>query len=247
MGRRQIVLIHGFTQNAASYRGLSETLFSPYELHIAELPGHGDKEPLVPGQDSRDVALEISSFYGKSVYVGYSMGARIALRIALEHPGSVAGLVLISATAGIQDQDERLQRRLDDERLAKHIREVPVEVFIKEWLAGPLFAHLTPEETGLKERCQNNGDKMASALLALGQGNEEPMWDLLPNLAKNNIPVLILVGANDEKYVEIGRRLHKKIGAISQLDIIDNCGHSVLAEQPIKAAELIMSFIAKYL
>ena len=48
---------------------------------------------------------------GRAVYVGYSMGGRVALHAALRHPDAVERLVLIGATAGIDDADERAATR----------------------------------------------------------------------------------------------------------------------------------------
>ena len=92
---------------------------------------------------------------GTGTYVGYSMGGRVSLHAALAHPDAVERLVLIGATAGIDDPDERAARREADDRLADHIEAVGVPAFIDEWLANPLFAGLT-EATALRsDRLRN--------------------------------------------------------------------------------------------
>ena len=71
------------------------------------------------------------------------MGGRCACTLALAHPDAVERLVLIGATAGIDDPVERAARRAADEALADHLdRRSASPPFLDEWLAQPLFAGL---------------------------------------------------------------------------------------------------------
>ena len=79
---------------------------------------------------------------GPATFIGYSMGARLCLHLALSHPDSVERLVLIGGTAGIAAAEERAERRRQDERLADRILDVGVESFLGEWLASDMFAAL---------------------------------------------------------------------------------------------------------
>ena len=54
----------------------------------------------------------------RAAWLGYSMGGRYALHVALRHPELVRRLVLVSATGGIDDPAERAARREGDEALA---------------------------------------------------------------------------------------------------------------------------------
>ena len=65
-----------------------------------------------------------------AVWLGYSMGGRFALNVALRHPGQVRRLVLVSATAGIDDPEERAARRRADEDLAGRIGTEGVAAFV---------------------------------------------------------------------------------------------------------------------
>jgi len=245
MDKQQIVLLHGFTQNGDVYDDFKEKLSGTCRVFTPHLPGHGGEPPLQPGLGSKEVALRLSGVYGRSIYMGYSMGARTALRVALEHRESVAGLILVSATAGISDDEERRKRHLDDMALAEHIKATPLKDFLREWLSGPLFANLNQDEAALEKRLHNNPNDMADILLTLGLGAEEPMWSLLPELGSSSIPVLILVGANDEKYLKIGHQLRLGIGESAELKVIDDCGHFVIGERPEEVIKLITPFIAK--
>ncbi len=117
---------------------------------------------------------------------------------------SVERLVLIGATAGIDDDDERADRRRADELLADHIEAIGVEAFIDEWLSTPLFARLTPSNDQRGDRLRNTAAGLASSLRSTGTGTQTPLWDRLGEI---EAPVLVLVGEEDAKFRALGERL----------------------------------------
>src|SRR6202011_6209711 len=88
-------------------------------------------------------------------YVGYSMGGRLSLHLALERPDLVERLVLVGATAGLASPADRAARRAADEALAGRLAAEGVEAFVDWWLAQPLFAHLQAEAAGREDRLTN--------------------------------------------------------------------------------------------
>ncbi len=236
-GSRRLVLAHGFTQTARSWDAFREVLGkrSPsVELFAVDLPGHGDAPPPADS-DLWASARRLVEAGGVGTYVGYSMGGRVALHAALAHPAAVERLVLIGATAGIDDPAERAARRRADDRLADHIEEVGVATFIDEWLANPLFAGLT-EQTALRsDRLRNEASGLAASLRATGTGTQTPLWDRLREI---ECPVLVLVGERDAKFTELGRRLVDAI-ADAELVVVPKAGHSVHLEQPDVTADAI--------
>jgi pimeloyl-ACP methyl ester carboxylesterase len=86
------------------------------------MPGHGNSPDATRALPV--CADDIVHSIGPATYVGYSFGARIALHIALQHPQLCERLVLISGTAGIEDDNARAERRQDDELLGEYIQEM---------------------------------------------------------------------------------------------------------------------------
>ena len=134
------------------------------------------------------------------------MGGRLALHAALAMPERVERLVLVSASAGIEDAGERERRREADEALAREIEGHDIEWFVERWRAVPLFAGDPPwvvEEVARDER-RCTPATLAACLRAFGPGTMTPVWDRLGELA---MPVTVLAGERDEQYVAAGRRL----------------------------------------
>ncbi len=242
-GGSRLILAHGFTQTArswATFEGVLADRLPGVETLAIDLPGHGDAAP--PADlDLWASADRLVAEAGVGTYVGYSMGGRVALHAALTAPDAVRRLVLIGATAGIDDDDERTARRVADERLADHIEAVGVPTFIDEWLGNALFAGLTDDTALRSDRLRNSAVGLAASLRSTGTGTQTPLWDRLGDIA---CPVLVLVGEHDAKFTELGRRLVDGLPA-AELVVIPDAGHSVHLEQPEATAASLASWLAR--
>src|SRR4051812_34837197 len=188
----RLVFVHGFTQTPASWGPVAERVDPP------------TRSVAVPaGPDFVTVALALGD--GAATYVGYSQGGRLCLQLALDRPEVVQRLVLVSASPGIADAAERAARRDADERLAQEVERDGVDAFLAHWLAQPLFATLPPDQAGLDERLAHNTVAgLTWQLRVLGQGAQPSNWERLGEL---RVPVLLIVGGLDRKYVDIARRM----------------------------------------
>jgi 2-succinyl-6-hydroxy-2,4-cyclohexadiene-1-carboxylate synthase len=231
----RLVLVHGFTQTGACWAPVVARLDGNHELLVVDAPGHGGSDDV--RTDLWAGADRLVATGGRAVYVGYSMGGRLALHAALGHPEAVEGLVLVGATAGIDDPAERARRRADDERLADHLEAIGVERFVDEWLARPLFAGLRPEVACRSARLTNTVEGLASSLRLAGTGSQDDLWLRLHELGP--LPVLVVAGADDEKYAESGRRLAAGIGPTAAFVAVPRAGHSVHLEQPAAFVDVV--------
>ena len=239
-GRGQrLVFVHGFTQTGRSWRPIAERFAEAYEVVLVDAPGHGGSADIEV--DLAAGAELLGSTGGRATYLGYSMGGRLALHLALARPDLVERLVLIGATAGIDDPDERAARRRADEELATTIERDGVPAFIDRWLQNPLFARLPADAAALAERRRNSVSGLASSLRLAGTGAQEPSWDRLHALA---MPVLVLAGEHDEKFRALGERLATSIGANARFEIVPGAGHPAHLERPDAVAGQVERFLA---
>ena len=188
------MLVHGFTQTLRVWAPVAERLAGRFEVVRVDLPGHGGSGGVRAGFE--EAAGLVGEAGGAGVYVGYSLGGRLCLRLALERPDLVRRLVLIGASPGIADPGQREARRDADEALARRIERDGVAVFLDAWLAGPLFSSLPVEAAGREERLANTAEGLAYALRRLGTGVQEPLWDRLGELRP---PVLLMAGELDRQ------------------------------------------------
>ncbi|HET7489206.1 MAG TPA: alpha/beta fold hydrolase [Acidimicrobiales bacterium] len=236
----RLVLVHGFTQTGRSWAPVLPLLPADVEVVTPDLPGHGTRADV--RADLAEAARLVGEDGGRATYVGYSMGGRVALTLALEQPDLVERLVLVSASAGIEDDDDRTARREADDELAAAIEAEGVDAFLEEWLAQPLFASLPRERAGLEARRENTAAGLASALRLLGQGSMEPQWRRLFNL---RMPVLVVAGELDEAYCVQAVHLGGWMGEVATLALVPGAGHACHLEQPGRFAALLTSFLAE--
>ena len=235
----RLVFIHGFTQTRHTWQDVTKNLSSQFEVVLVDAPNHGDSSDISLNLETgANAIVEVGQ---SATYVGYSMGARLCLTAALAHPQQVKRLILISGTAGIENKDERLARVVSDEELAMRIEQNGVTNFIDLWLALPIFSGLTTLNNQREIRLCNTATALASSLRLCGAGKQQPTWSRLKELT---MPVLIVAGENDKKFVELAQRLTTAIGDNAKLQIIEKSGHTPHLEQPQRFLDVVNEFLA---
>jgi 2-succinyl-6-hydroxy-2,4-cyclohexadiene-1-carboxylate synthase len=235
----RLVLLHGFTQTRRCWGPVAEALAADHEVVAVDAPGHGGSSDIAAGLT--DGAPLIVDQGGEATYLGYSMGARYALHVALARPDQVRGLVLLGGTAGIEDADERAARRAQDARTATRLREQGLEAFLDGWLEQPLFAGLPPERAFRAERLENTVEGLAASLSLAGTGAQEPRWHDLDRLS---MPVLVLAGAEDPKFAALAERMADAIGDNATLDLVPGAGHAAHLEHPDRFLAVLRPWLA---
>jgi 2-succinyl-6-hydroxy-2,4-cyclohexadiene-1-carboxylate synthase len=241
----RLVMAHGFTQTGRVWGSIDDSLATDHRVVRVDMPGHAGSSSVRVGLV--DGALALGAAGGPAAYLGYSMGARFCLHLALARPDLVESLVLISGTAGIDDATERQKRRESDGALADELdpatgdgAALPVETFVRRWLDGPLFAGVSPEANGFDQRLRNTGPGLASSLRLAGTGAQRPLWALLGRLS---MPVLIISGARDEKFTALGSRMAEAIGPNATRAVVPDAGHAPHLQRPDEVTTLVRAHL----
>jgi 2-succinyl-6-hydroxy-2,4-cyclohexadiene-1-carboxylate synthase len=232
-----IVFLHGFTHTGRSWDPVIAELGQRYRAMAPDIRGHGlagDRRPVGFPECVSDVLAQAPERFSLA---GYSMGARLALHLALSAPQRLQRLVLIGGTAGIADDVERADRRRNDEALAAQLEAATIEQFARRWGEQPLLRGQPPSvaEAAHADRLRNRPAGLAAALRGLGTGVMEPLWGRLVEL---RMPTTVIVGERDARFRKLGERLVAGLPD-AELVVVPVTGHAVHLEAPALVAACV--------
>jgi 2-succinyl-6-hydroxy-2,4-cyclohexadiene-1-carboxylate synthase len=227
-----VLFIPGFMQRGDAWRPVAELLRERYPSVVLDHREHSF--------EGRVAEIAGAAEEG-AVVVGYSLGGRIGMRAVLRDPGRYAGLVTVSATAGLDDPALRSARAEADDRLAAWMEAAPIEDIVSVWERQPLFADQSESliEQQREGRLSHDPRALAMVLRTAGQGVLEPVWHELLTL---DLPVLAIAGARDEGYVAAAERI-ADIAPRGRAAIVADAGHAPQLQQPEDVAALIAEFL----
>jgi len=248
-----ILFLHGFMGDRLEFKTAIAVLSEQFYCVAIDLQGHGQTEAIDRDNDHDDyyTIQSTANFVIKFLdllrlercfLVGYSMGGRVALYLALYFPQYFHRVVLESASAGLRSIKERSDRLAKDRQLAAKLETSDFRLFLENWYQQPIFATLRSHPDFpqlLAQRLNNSPAQLAKSLRNLSTGMQPSLWELL---SENEIPLLLIVGDLDLKFVQINRQM-QSLCKQAQLEIMPSCGHNIHFENPIVFIEKVQSFL----
>lgn len=252
--RAPIVLLHGFAGDGTAWAGVRKELRALGPTLTVDLIGHGQspapddwrRYTMAACLDDLEAVMQGLGLTD-AWWLGYSMGGRVALQLAVHKPHLVRGLVLESATAGITDPEERAARVEGDRSLARAILEEGMAAFVDRWLDLPMFDRLRalPDRAFQAERerrLRQRPEGLARSLEGMGAGAMAPVWDRLGEI---EAPVLAVVGDEDERFCDLARRITTAIPG-SRMYRVPQAGHAPHSEKPRAFLSAVTPFIREH-
>jgi len=246
-----LIALHGFTGTGRDFAPLAASLRRQAMTVMPDLLGHGQSDaPAEPDryrleQAVRDV-LAVANGLGLGSFdlLGYSMGGRIAMRVALAAPERVHRLVLESASPGIRDPEERRRRQAADEDLARSIERDGLPAFVERWLGQDLFRSLRQlparrYEALRQEKLGQRPEGLAASLRGGGAGVDPDVWSALGAIRQR---VLLIGGMEDQKYLGILQQMADALPD-ARLVRVPRVGHTVHLERPRLFADYVGEFL----
>ncbi|MDP3047781.1 MAG: alpha/beta hydrolase [Chloroflexota bacterium] len=227
-----VVFIHGAGGNRLLWGSQLRGLSSAQRVVALDLPGHGRSDG--PGMATigsyAEVAAEVLGRLGSAaVLVGHSMGGGVALQLALEWPGLVAGLVLLGTGGRLRVAPSLLGGLQDDFGGAV------------EAITGLAFA--TATASAIRKRGEGALLAAGPATL-LGDFQACDSFDVLARLGEIHFPCLVICGAEDRLTpVKYSESLARGIPG-ARLQVIPSAGHMAMLEEPAAVSQSIFSFVS---
>ena len=246
-----ILLLHGFSGDKSTWHDLCPAFQGDYQVIAIDLPGHGasgkpaDSSAYQMERVAGDIICLLDRLSLDGVHIlGYSMGGRLALYLALHYSAPFQSLILESASPGLDDPQERNQRRRLDNQLANKIEMKGIEWFVDYWQRLPIWdsqrvlcADLLRQQR--LQRLRNDPHGLANSLRGMGAGAQPNLWQQLPQLS---VPTLLLAGEHDQKFRAVNQQLASLIPR-ARLAVVSGAGHNTHLEQPHAFRQQVHSFL----
>ncbi|XP_072992961.1 protein PHYLLO, chloroplastic isoform X2 [Typha latifolia] len=270
--RKVVIFLHGFLGASQDWIPIMKAL-SPYARTISvDLPGHGESlmQWHIDGISKEEFKISIEFVAGVLIklisditdggviLVGYSMGARIALHMALKYTEKVNGAVIISGSPGLKDEARRRIRNAQDKSRACFLLSYGFHCFLDSWYSGNIWRSIREHphfESIRSNRAKHNDVKtLAKVLCDSSIGQQRSLWEDLKHSEK---PLLFIVGEQDIKFREIAQQMCREIKGKSEGEgynqrekfcekiIVPDCGHAVHLENPLAVINAVRKFLTK--
>ncbi|RKX27344.1 MAG: 2-succinyl-6-hydroxy-2,4-cyclohexadiene-1-carboxylate synthase [Candidatus Zixiibacteriota bacterium] len=251
-----ILYLHGFLGCKNDWNGITKPVDSEVDpgrtAHLlVDLPGHGsslslDDDSYRMEECARHIVKLLDSLHiDNCSVIGYSMGGRLALYLAVHHPEWFDRFVIESGSPGLQTKSERAERIASDERLVDSLINDDFGSFLTDWYNQPLFASVDKSSDRFQRMMEHRGEcdtrGLVRSLQRMGTGVQPSLWGDLKNV---DSPILFVAGEQDAKF----RLLAEEMADLcpnGQVAIIDGAGHNTHFDRPAEFAEQAAKFLTR--
>ncbi|MCA8061400.1 alpha/beta hydrolase [Burkholderia sp. AU38729] len=257
-----VVLLHGFPETSYAWRHQIPVLARTYRVIAPDLRGYGETDKPASGYDKRNMALDIIRLLDalgieKVVLVGHDRGARVATRLAKDHPERVDRLVVmdnVPTRIVAENMSPKTARAywfflfhlvVDlPETLIAGNEEAWLRHFFSDWCYNPHTIEGTDFETYVKAYKRPGAVRGAmSDYRANAQDVEQDQADADIRIA---CPTMAIWG---EDFYAVGGMFDMKAvweGMATNLraEPISRCGHLPQEEQPERVNALLLDFLS---
>ena len=244
-GKPELVMLHGWAMHSGLMKGLAEKLTPQVNVHLVDLPGHG--QSITNSLNNiTDLASDVfsavkSKVSTKTIWLGWSLGGLVAMKVAELFPDNVSKLVLLASTPAFVKRDDWLHAvdKSVFENFASDLRDD---------LKSTITRFLSLQVRGADDS-RNTLKQLRNILFSKELANERALRDGLLLLKQTDLrdqfknlqlPILLLNGERDTLIPQAV--VQDLAGNNIKSNIIENAGHAPFLSHPDQCAEIIKGF-----
>jgi 3-oxoadipate enol-lactonase len=238
-----VVFLHGMGGGRADWTGELEAFGHNRTAIAIDVPGYGQSVLMAPMFGINAAADQIAHFLadrgGEPVdLVGLSLGGRIALAVAHQHPYLLRSLTIISTTSVFRPELTSAERRAALEARASAIEADGAFLGIAEQDAALLAGDNVP----LQRRTRAMIEGLGAARYAAGVRSLID-FDARPWLGSISVPTLVIGGGRDAAAPVAALKEMTAVLSNARLEIVPDAGHIVNLDQPVAFQQHLASFL----
>jgi 3-oxoadipate enol-lactonase len=236
-----LFLLHSLLSDRRSFDAIVPQLSRAFRVIVPELPGFGRSRAVSGGlaevADRMAEAVQDAAGGEDSIVLGNGYGGFVALQMAIRHPAIATKLVLADCGAAFSEQGRQAFRNMAAASKAKGLSAI-TDVAMRR-LFAPEFQASHPDLMRDRREAflKTDPDVFRAACTALAE------LDLRPELAKVKLPVLVLVGEQDEATPPPMSRELAALLPDARLKIISGCAHVPQLQAPEAFLDALGDFL----
>lgn len=170
----------------------------------------------------------------RSILIGYSQGARIAMGILTSYPEKFRAGILISPTLGFVHEEKRYERLVQDILWGKKFLTEPIIEVLKEWDNQSIFLHSKKPSRNLNFLSNKS---ISMQLRYLSSGNHE---NFIKKINQLDLPMLFIYPEKEEYKLD---NIALKNPNSSMVKV--NQSHRLMLDEPKLLKMKILNFVMK--
>jgi 3-oxoadipate enol-lactonase len=236
-----LFLLHSLLSDRASFDAIVPQLSRAFRVIVPELPGFGRSHVVTGGlaavADRMAEAVRDGAAGEEAIVLGNGYGGFVALQMAIRHPGIATRLVLADCGAAFSEEGRQAFRNMAAAAQARGLAAI-TDVAMRR-LFAPEFQAQHPDLMRDRREAflKTDPDVFRVACEALAG------LDLRPDAGRVTVPVLVLVGEQDEATPP--PMSHELAGLLprARLKIIPGCAHVPQLQSPEIFLDMIGGFL----
>jgi len=229
--RAPVLLTHGFGASQAMWAPNLDALGADRRIITWDLPGHG-ASVVGPGELTHDrciadmLGLLDALGASRAVVGGMSLGGFLSLLFCARHPDRVAALLLVDTGPGFRDD------------MARDEWNAWVAALADELDSRGLAALSQSPESAAAHHVAGAAGLAAAARAILVQRDAE----VFQSLGQVSVPTLIVVGAEDDRFLAAAEAMARRISGAEKV-LIEDAGHAANMDQPVEFNLAVSEFL----
>ena len=243
-----LLMVHGFLTGPSQWRPNLEALAAHCTPVTVSLWGHaGAPSPAQPASYAPEAYVDAFEALREQLgaerwfVLGYSLGAGLTIRYALDHPQRVIGQLFTNSTSALADADQQRRWMTDAAAAAQRIASGGLAA-MEQIPVHPRHARRLPAEV-YQALCADAARHDPAGIAGTLQ-HTNPRASVRDRLAANRVPARLICGSREQRFLP-----HRDFAAahMPHLDVVSlDAGHGLNMEAPADFNRAVLSFLRQW-
>jgi pimeloyl-ACP methyl ester carboxylesterase len=241
-----IVFVHPVLFDSTVFDPLVSELENDFHLVLLDIHGHGESgyrslstlEEMTT--DCHQLLLELN--LSKVIWVGYSIGGMIGMRLAIQHPEVIESLIVLATMARLDSPQIREQTWWLWQMLRAGHREDIVDAALRFFFSPSTFSSQPRLVANYRDKIMNYSHAQAKGMFEVARAVLN-RTDISDQLSAIKTPTLVITGKDDLAPTPADMESIASAIPKAEFAVVDESSHLLAVEKPREVAEIFYDFL----